>query len=121
LVRKPGPRVRSPPVAGGRSAVWRRGQRGGLITRRTRVRLLPQLNFAGNGPASAKQRARPGSNQGPFGLRPNALPLSYVPTTRRIIPRCPSGRVPAFEPGFEPGFQCVRHAHWYAVFPGPTS
>ena len=25
-------------------------------------------------------RARPGSNQGPFGLRPNALPLSYVPT-----------------------------------------
>eukprot|EP00665_Eupelagonemidae_sp_cell47_P017404 gene17404-biopygen12811 len=28
-----------------------------------------------------KQRARPGSNQGPFGLRPNALPLSYVPTS----------------------------------------
>ena len=26
-----------------------------------------------------KVRARPGSNQGPFGLRPNALPLSYVP------------------------------------------
>ena len=26
-----------------------------------------------------KIRARPGSNQGPFGLRPNALPLSYVP------------------------------------------
>ncbi len=28
---------------------------------------------------ACKKRARPGSNQGPFGLRPNALPLSYVP------------------------------------------
>ena len=37
-------------------------------------------------------RARPGSNQGPFGLRPNALPLSYVPI--RFVAAAPrSGEV----------------------------
>ena len=31
-------------------------------------------------------RARPGSNQGPFGLQPNALPLSYVPVMCADVP-----------------------------------
>ena len=41
--------------------------------------------------ARGENRARPGSNQGPFGLRPNALPLSYVPLAciHRAVPPLP--------------------------------